>query len=70
MAVDISFTAAVARVATLADGGLRVTLDLPETAVAAAAQFMECKRTGAYLSVEVKAHLPEPPKPTRVIEQK
>ncbi len=40
----VTFPAQVARVQTLADGGLRVTFDLPEGAVLAAAQLMEFKR--------------------------
>lgn len=46
MAEPITFPAQVARIQTMADGGLRVTLDLPETAILAAAQLMECKRLG------------------------
>ena len=42
---DIIFPAQVVKVQTLADNGIRVTLDLPETEVFAAAQLMECKRT-------------------------
>ena len=49
---SIVFTAAVARVATLADGGLRLTLDLPESDIAVAAQMMECKRVGAVIEFE------------------
>lgn len=44
---DITFPAQVVKVQTLADGGLRLTLDLPETAILAAAHLMECKRVGA-----------------------
>jgi len=51
---EIKFQATVARVQTLADGGLRVTLDLPETAVMEAAQLMECKRFGVVLEVTIK----------------
>ncbi len=49
----IIFDAVVARVQTLVDGGLRVTLDLPEQAIAQAAALMECKRQEVYLKVEV-----------------
>jgi hypothetical protein len=53
-AVDpITFVAQVARVQTLADGGLRVVFDLPETVILEAAQLMECKRQGIALSVEI-----------------
>ena len=40
----ITFSATVYKVQTLADGGLRITLDLPETAIPQAAMLMECKR--------------------------
>jgi len=40
----ITFEAAVSQVRTLADGGLRVVLDLPEDAVYQAAWLMEVKR--------------------------
>ena len=55
MATDITFPAQVVKVQTLADGGLRVTLDLPETAIFAAAQLMECKRIGVAGEVTFKA---------------
>lgn len=51
---DLRFQAIVARVTTLADNGLRVTFDLPEQAVVAAAQLMELKRMGAVLKVTVE----------------
>jgi hypothetical protein len=47
----IEFTAAVYKVQTLVDGGLRITLDLPETEIAAAAMLMECKRNEVVLAV-------------------
>ena len=47
----IEFPAQVARVQTLADGGLRVTLDLPESAILAVAELMTCKRFGQVLRV-------------------
>lgn len=53
----IEFPASVASVKTLVDGGIRVTLDLPEDAIAQAAQLMACKKDGIYLHVEVKADL-------------
>lgn len=52
---EIKFQATVARVQTLADGGIRVTLDMPESAVMEAAQLMECKRWGVVLDVTAKA---------------
>ncbi len=51
---SIEFQAIVARVQTMADNGLRITLDLPEQAVAEVAQLMELKRLGAILEVQVK----------------
>ena len=47
----IRFRAGVYKVQTLIDGGLRVTLDLPETAISEATKLMECKRGGAVLEV-------------------
>ena len=49
----IKFKAIVAKVQTLADGGLRVTLDLPEQAVMQAAQLMEVKRVGMVIEVAI-----------------
>jgi hypothetical protein len=43
-AARIEFAATVYKVQTLADGGLRITLDLPESAIPQAAMLMECKR--------------------------
>lgn len=53
--LPIRFTATVARVTTLADGGLRVTLDLPENAILAVAELMEAKRLGVVLGVTAEA---------------
>lgn len=53
--LPIRFTATVARVTTLADGGLRVTLDLPEDAILAVAELMEAKRLGVVLGVTAEA---------------
>lgn len=47
----IRFRATVYKVQTLIDGGLRVTLDLPETAIRESAALMECKRGGAVLEM-------------------
>ena len=47
----IEFTAAVAKVQTLADGGIRVWLDLPESAVMQLAELAACQRVGVALSV-------------------
>ena len=45
--------AAVARVTTLADGGIRVSLDLPEDAVQVAAWLMQCKQRGVCVLMEM-----------------
>ena len=45
----IVFEAAVYKVQTLVDGGVRVTLDLPETAIPQMAMLAECKRQGMAL---------------------
>lgn len=49
------FQATVYKVQTLIDGGLRITLDLPETAISQAAMLMECKREGIPLIIEARA---------------
>ena len=45
----IRFDAIVYKVQTLADGGVRVTLDLPETAIPQMAMLAETKREGVPL---------------------
>jgi len=52
MAEPIAFHATVYKVQTLADGGVRVYLDLPETAIMQMAQLAECQRFGVVLNVE------------------
>lgn len=52
----ITFTAAVQKVQTLVDSGLRVTLDLPETAIEPATMLMACKIDGVYLDITAIAH--------------
>jgi len=47
----IEFIAAVYKVQTLVDGGVRVTLDLPETAIMQMAQLAECQRFGVLLAI-------------------
>ena len=47
----ITFQAAVYKVQTLTDGGVRVSLDLPETAIMQMAMLAECQRAGIYLDV-------------------
>jgi hypothetical protein len=55
MSEKITFDATVYKVQTLADLGIRITLDLPETAIPQAAMLMEAKRQGIPLIIEVKA---------------
>jgi hypothetical protein len=52
----ISFDATVYKVQTLLDGGIRVTLDLPEYAINAAAELMKMKRDEVALRVGVVEH--------------
>lgn len=47
----IKFTAQVSRVTTLADGGLRIVLDLPEMAIRQASELMQARQAGAILEV-------------------
>ena len=49
----LTFDAVVAKVQTLVDNGIRVTLDLPETAIEAAAVLMGVKRNGLAIMVNV-----------------
>jgi hypothetical protein len=58
MSETICFEATVAKVQTLVDFGLRITLDLSEDAITQAAQLMECKRQGIPLMFEAKASDP------------
>lgn len=51
---EFFFLAEVVKIQTLADQGLRVTLDLSEDEIAAAAKLMECKRFGAVVRVSVE----------------
>ena len=52
MSEPICFPAQVVKVQTLADGGIRLSLDLPETHILQAAQLMEVRRAQAYGDVE------------------
>jgi len=45
---EIEFIAVVARIQTLADGGVRLTLDLGEGNALAMAKLMEVKEAGLY----------------------
>jgi hypothetical protein len=47
----IRFVAQVARVTTLADGGIRLILDLAETEIDVARAMMEIRQRGALLEV-------------------
>jgi len=51
----IRFTAIVYKVQTLTDNGVRVTLDLPETAIPQMAMLAECKRDGIPLVFTARA---------------
>jgi len=51
----IKFDAVVYKLQTLADGGIRLTLDLPETAIPQMAMLAETKRQGLALSFEASA---------------
>jgi hypothetical protein len=56
MSEAIEFEAAVSQVRTLADGGIRVTLDLPEDSIPEMAMLAECKRQGIYLHLIAKEY--------------
>lgn len=51
---DTTFWAIVGKVQTMADGGIRVTLDLPETAIAQMAELAAYKINGVVLDVTCK----------------
>ena len=48
---EVSVVGAIAKVSTLADGGIRVTVDLPEDAVDVAAWLMEVRRAQEAIKV-------------------
>ena len=52
----LRFSATVAQVKTMADGGIRVAIDLPETAAA----MMQAKQAGAILECAVMAVVKQP----------
>ena len=54
----ITFKATVSQIRTLADGGLRIVLDLPETAIQSATQLMSARQAGAFLECACIAILP------------
>lgn len=51
---EIVFEAIVQKVQTLADNGVRVTLDLPETAIMQMAMLAQAKINGLVLEVTVR----------------
>ena len=55
---SITFQAAVYKVQTLTDGGVRISLDLPETAIPQMAMLAECQRAGIYLDVTCTEYSP------------
>lgn len=62
MSEAITFTAQVYKVQTLVDNGIRLTLDLPETAIPQMAQLAACQREGLALrftAVEAVQELPK-----------
>ena len=52
----IRFEAIVSQVRTMADGGVRVQLDLPEDSIPQMAMLAETKRAGIVLTFEAKAN--------------
>ena len=54
MTDTLQFDAEVVKVQTLVDDGIRLTLDLPETAITEAAVLMELKRQGIAIRVTVE----------------
>lgn len=63
---NTTFDAQVASIKTMADGGLRLTLDLPESAIAAVAWLMEAKRGAKPLHVAVVVNDDGEPRPATV----
>jgi sigma54-dependent transcription regulator len=47
----IEFSAQVSKVTTMADGGLRVVLDMSETEIEVAKKMMQVKQAGAILKI-------------------
>ena len=50
----IQHYATVYKVTTLSDHGIRISLDLPESAIMQAAMYMECQRMQVVLDIEAK----------------
>jgi hypothetical protein len=61
MSEAVTFPAQVVKVQTLADSGLRLTLDMPESEIIAFAWLAQCKRDGVALNVTCQP-LPTPSK--------
>jgi len=57
---EIVFTASVYKVQTLIDGGVRVTLDLPEDAIPQMAMLAEVRREGIPLIFKATAETSKP----------
>ena len=55
MSEPITFYATVYKVQTLVDRGVRVVLDLPETAIMQMAQLAECQRFKVVLDIKAVA---------------
>ena len=59
-----TFNAIVYKVQTLIDGGIRVSFDLPETAIDSASWLMNCKRIEqpliVYVEIDDNTKEPEP----------
>ena len=52
LAEPIKFKAEVAKVQTTTDGGIRLTLDLPEDGRKVMADLADCQQNGVYLTIE------------------
>lgn len=57
MSEAITFDATIQKVQTLVDFGIRVTLDLPDSAIIAAAQLMTIKRENGILHIVATADI-------------
>lgn len=53
--IEITFPATINKVQTLADGGIRVSLDLSEDCIPQGAMLMEIRRQGIPIVVEIRA---------------
>lgn len=57
MTEPITFDATVYKVQTIVDFGIRITLDLPDSAIIAAAQLMTVKRENGILHIIANADI-------------